>query len=63
MSSNGILKDEYSKVNSGGTSTIFGGYLYDYLDVRLPFTLSAIFFTITTLIFYKTYREGGDVNP
>jgi len=53
---------EYSKMNmlrsiAAVPAPYLGGYLYDYIDVRLPFTLSAIFFTITTLIFYKTYRK------
>ncbi len=58
---------EYSKMNmlrsiAAVPAPYLGGYLYDYIDVRLPFTLSAIFFTITTLIFYKTYRRGSG-NP
>ena len=53
---------EYSKMNmlrsiAAVPAPYLGGYLYDYIDVRLPFTLSAIFFTITTLIFYKTYKK------
>ncbi len=58
---------EYSKMNmlrsiAAVPAPYLGGYLYDYIDVRLPFTLSAIFFTITTLIFYKTYRREKEEN-
>lgn len=53
---------EYSKMNmlrsiASVPAPYLGGYLYDYLDIRLPFLLSSIFFLLTTLIFYKTYRK------
>ena len=53
---------EYSKMNmfrsiASVPAPYLGGYLYDYVDIRLPFLLSSIFFLITTFIFYKTYRK------
>jgi len=53
---------EFSKLNmfrslAAVPAPYIGGYLYDYIDPRLPFTLSCVMFILTTIIFYIVWRK------
>jgi len=53
---------EFSKINTYRAiaaipAPYIGGYLYDYVDPRLPFMISSVLFIITTAIFYYVWRR------